>query len=1380
MTPQSRIVGTALLLLTLMAGAANTAWAYWTSTGNGTGLAATATLNPPTAVTASNTPGEADVDVAWTAPTGLAPEGYYVTRIDDSDYSVAPACGSSPAALLTAVSCTDLLVPSGDYHYTVTAVYRSWTAVSSDSNSVSVGSDTTAPTLAVTMVNGSVETFPFATRAFIRSIGGTCGTAPGDLPTVSPLIDGVATDPATTSCDAGSWTLTFATRLPRPGTWIVSATQDDAAGNTGTAPVQTISSERIRPTLDSIARAGASESTNAGSLSWTVTFSEPVLGVATSDFGLPTSGIVGTPTVSSAAPVGGAPSATWIVSADMSGVTGTNTGSIGLDLTGRGSIADPATNTLQTTSFTGETYVYDTTPPAVTSIARAGASQVVNSGPLSWTVTFSEPVGGVDASSFGLAGTGITGTPTITAVTATGGAPSATWTVTTATTGVTGTNVAAIGLNLVAAGSSTDAATNPVSPASFTGQAYTYDTTAPDVTITRVNGLTRVFPYSTNSNVTSIGGACGQSAADSPTVTPLVDGAPTTPATATCTSGSWTLNLASPLSSDGARSLSATQDDAAGNTGTAPSQTITIDKTRPTVASIVRAGAAQAVKSGPLTWTVTFSEPVRGVAVSNFVLATNGIGGTAPAIALPTATGGSPSATWTVTTGATGTTGTNAGQIGLNVSSSGSVVDLVGNTMSTSSFTGEAYSYDTTRPTVSSIVRAGAEQAVNGGSMSWNVTFSEPVTGVAASNFGLALSGVTGTPTIATPAASGGSPSATWTVTANSNGATGTNTGSIGLNLTGSGSIMDAVGNTLSTTSSTGQAYTYDTTRPTVTGVSSTLANGSYRAGQVVPITVTFNEPVTVTGTPRLTLSTGTPSTTAVDYSGASGPSTLTFTYTVAAGNTSGDLDYLSTTALSGGTITDAATNTATLTLAAPGSAGSLGANKALVIDTTPPVVSVTRVNGSVQVFPLATNATVTSIGGACGTAPGDTGTVSPRINGAASNPATATCTSGSWTLSLTTALSTDGIRTLSATQVDAAGNTGTAPDQTLTIDRTRPTVSSIVRAGAAQSVNSGPLSWTVTFSEPVSAVATSNFALARSGITGTTSITGAVPVGALPSATWTVTASTGTATGTNAGSIGLNLTSSGSVVDQVGNTLSTTSFTGQTYTYDTTAATVTGVSSPLANGSYTVGQVVPVDVTFSEPVTVTGTPQLRLSTGAPVSTLVDYSSGSGTNVLTFDYVVAPGNTSADLDYASTAALVLNNNAAITDAATNPATLTLAAPGANGSLGRAKALVIDTTGPVVTVTGLQRLNFWFFNLVRVTGTADNAEGPVTVYLCTNVGAPCNAGNATQTVTNVTVSGGTWDTGWVNATGSGTWYAIATQTDSLGNVGQSDAFGPVVD
>ncbi|MEK7103751.1 MAG: hypothetical protein AAB870_05370, partial [Patescibacteria group bacterium] len=79
---------------------------------------------------------------------------------------------------------------------------------------------------------------------------------------------------------------------------------------------------------------------------------------------------------------------------------------------------------------------------------------------------------------------------------------------------------------------------------------------------------------------------------------------------------------------------------------------------------------------------------------------------------------------------------------------------------------------------------------------------------------------------------------------------------------------------------------------------------------------------------------------------------------------------------------------------------------------------------------------------------------------------------------------------------------------------------------------------------------------------------------------------------------------------------------------------TVTGVTSSLANGSYTVGQVIPIQVNFSEAVTVTGTPQLTLSTGSPATTAVNYSSGSGTSTLTFNYTVAAGNTSADLDYA--------------------------------------------------------------------------------------------------------------------------------------------------
>ena len=131
-----------------------------------------------------------------------------------------------------------------------------------------------------------------------------------------------------------------------------------------------------------------------------------------------------------------------------------------------------------------------------------------------------------------------------------------------------------------------------------------------------------------------------------------------------------------------------------------------------------------------------------------------------------------------------------------------------------------------------------------------------------------------------------------------------------------------------------------DANAPTVTGVSSTVANATYAAGAVIPVTVTFSEPVNVTGTPQITLETGA-TDAVVNYSSGSGTSTLTFNYTVAAGETSADLDYVSTTslALNGGTIQDGAIQNATLTLPAPGAANSLGANKNIVIDSSAPSV---------------------------------------------------------------------------------------------------------------------------------------------------------------------------------------------------------------------------------------------------------------------------------------------------------------------------------------------------------------------------------------------------------------------------------------------------------
>ena len=117
---------------------------------------------------------------------------------------------------------------------------------------------------------------------------------------------------------------------------------------------------------------------------------------------------------------------------------------------------------------------------------------------------------------------------------------------------------------------------------------------------------------------------------------------------------------------------------------------------------------------------------------------------------------------------------------------------------------------------------------------------------------------------------------------------------------------------------------------PTVNGVTSTTANGTYKLGETIAITIEFSEVVNVTGTPQLTLETGG-SDAVVNYSSGTGSNTLTFNYTIGSGETSSDLDYVATNslALNGGTIKDAAGNAATLTLASPGASNSLGNNKA-------------------------------------------------------------------------------------------------------------------------------------------------------------------------------------------------------------------------------------------------------------------------------------------------------------------------------------------------------------------------------------------------------------------------------------------------------------------
>uniref|UniRef100_UPI002931A326 beta strand repeat-containing protein n=1 Tax=Pedobacter heparinus TaxID=984 RepID=UPI002931A326 len=129
-----------------------------------------------------------------------------------------------------------------------------------------------------------------------------------------------------------------------------------------------------------------------------------------------------------------------------------------------------------------------------------------------------------------------------------------------------------------------------------------------------------------------------------------------------------------------------------------------------------------------------------------------------------------------------------------------------------------------------------------------------------------------------------------------------------------------------------------------IISVTSNASNGSYGVGPVaIAVDVNFSADVDVTGTPQLTLETGTTDRD-VNYSSGSGSSTLKFTYIIQAGDNSQDLDYTSTAALAlnSGTINATTGGTAAiLTLPAPGASGSLASNTNIIIDTQRPTATV-------------------------------------------------------------------------------------------------------------------------------------------------------------------------------------------------------------------------------------------------------------------------------------------------------------------------------------------------------------------------------------------------------------------------------------------------------
>ena len=438
---------------------------------------------------------------------------------------------------------------------------------------------------------------------------------------------------------------------------------------------------------------------------------------------------------------------------------------------------------------------------------------------------------------------------------------------------------------------------------------------------------------------------------------------------------------------------------------------------------------------------------------------------------------------------------------------------------------------------------------------------------------------------------------------------------------------------------------------PTITSVSSSTANGTYKIGDVIIVNVQFDSAVNVTGTPTLTLETGA-TDRVLNYVSGSGSNTLSFSYTVQAGDSSADLDYVSTSALSlnGGSIRDGANQSAILTLATPGAAGSLGANKSLVVDgVRPAATSITLSDTALGIGETAT-VTITFNEAVLGLDVGDFNVA----NGSLSNPSSSD--GGlTWTATFTPSsniIDTSNIITLDNTGVmDSAGNigSGTTDSANYTIDTERPTATvvvsdSLLKAGQSTTV-------TITFSEAVTGLTTADFSVANGSLSNL-----------FTSDNITYTATLTPSANINDASNLITLDNTG-VQDVAGNA-GTSTTDSNNYAIDTQRPTAGIV---ITDTALKAGQSTTVTITFSEAVIGLTTADFSVAN----ATLGNLSSSDGG--ITWTATLTP-----DADVTDATNLITLDNTSYTDAAGNTGTGTT----------DSNNYAIDSKAPAITSVGV--------------------------------------------------------------------------------------------
>lgn len=753
---------------------------------------------------------------------------------------------------------------------------------------------------------------------------------------------------------------------------------------------------------------------------------------------------------------------------------------------------------------------------------------------------------------------------------------------------------------------------------------------------------------------------------------------------------------------------------------------ILVDAVRPTVTSVAVPANGYHHLGDPLTFTVNTSEniTVTGTPQLNVV-----IGSVTRQATYVSGSGSSALVfTYTIVAGDNDMDGITLGALDPN---GGTLQDAVGNDM-VLTLNGVAPTNGVFVNTDIPSVTLSAPTVLNG-PWTMTVTFSELVAGLAIGDFSISNASLSGLST---------SDNITYTVTVTPS-ANGTVTISLPANsVVNAGNNANSASNTIS--------YTYDGIAPAITSVN-VPAPGGYNAGDALNFTVNFDENVTVTGTPYFVVTIGSTNVQAV-YTGGTGTTALTFSYTVSNGEL--DMDGItvgSAITLNGGTIKDAAGNNATLTL------NSVGSTTGVIVDAVAPVVTSVSVpvngyykggqqlNFTVHFSENVTPSAVPSI---------------PVIIG--SNTVQADYVSGSGTNALVFTytvqpgdMDMDGIAVGSTIALNSGTiKDGVGNDAVLTITNVDPTNNVFVNTAtptvtlSGTPVLNGPWTMTITFSEAVTGFTSADINTTNAGVSA--ALTG-------DNITYTVLV-----TPTADGAVSLSVPANVAVnVGDNGNAVSNTI----NYIYDGTAPAVTSVSVP-ANGTYSTGDVLDFDVNFSEQVAVTGTPSFPVTIGS-TTVQATYAGGTGTNVLSFSYTVQTGD--LDMDGIAIGAAMALNGSTIKDLSGNDAALTL-----NGA-GSTSGVLVDAVAPVITSVAVPAngyykagdvLNFTvnFNENITVTGTPSI---PLTIG-ATIVQATYVSGSGASALTfSYTVQPGENDMDGI-AVGSALALNGGTLKDGLGN------------